>query len=79
MFEQMIIDNIVPVCTVLFTGGGIYYILQFRVNQQEQKINEHDDRIIKLEKRDNDIIGIKTDINWIKEILSEIKKKFDNV
>ena len=49
--------------------------IESRINRQDERI----DAIVKKQDKDHDeLISIKTDTTYIKEVLSEVKDKWDN-
>ena len=49
--------------------------IESRINRQDMRIDE----IVKKQDKDHDeLISIKTDTTYIKEVLSEVKDKWDN-
>lgn len=54
--------------SIILSVGGVFFA-----------IKNHEDRISKIESKTENLDTLKNDIQWIKEILSDIKKKLDDV
>ena len=78
MIDDFIMSNLPSLLSAAFFAGGVYKIIQYRLNKHSETLSLYQNRICKLEEGRNEIVEIKTDIKWIKLTLEDIKKKLQN-
>jgi len=72
MIEQAIIDNLPAMIIGVFTAGGVYKIIEYR-------LNSHAVRIDKLETQNEDLIKMGVNIKWIMGAITDLRQELGEV
>lgn len=84
MIEELINNNLYSIIIGVFSLGGAWFVIQYKLAMIHEKFKETDDcitamnvRVENVEKQQNAISKIETNLEWLIKAVEDIKKKLN--